>query len=220
MLRKRDKEIIANLERFRCMSRDDIVDIHFAHLKNPINSANTVLKRMYRDKLIERSTNFQPFVYFPADSKMKKGSAKIPHFLAIVDVYKQLRYYKEPRTFIVEPKYGKGYMEPDIFTIWRGTPMFIEVQRSVYSESVMSEKIKRYEAYYDSDEWKTEPWQPENKAVFPGILILTDTRYAIKSDRLKVLQAPSIDDFVSSIRKNAPPSRVKSENGAIKLKLG
>lgn len=59
---------------------------------------------------------------------------KIPHFLGIVDVYKQLVHYENPKLFKVEPKYGKEYMEPDAFTIWRRSPFFIEVQKSVYSK--------------------------------------------------------------------------------------
>ncbi|MGR5899532.1 hypothetical protein ACT7C8_18005 [Bacillus cereus] len=34
---------------------------------------------------------------------------------------------------LIEPKIGtKGTVEPDLFCIFRNTPFFIEVQRSVY----------------------------------------------------------------------------------------
>lgn len=221
-MRKRDKAIIDNLNRFRVMSRDDICDIHFSNVKNSVNSANTVLKRLHRDGHVKRSETFQPFVYFPGDSTMKKDSQKIPHFLALVDVYKQLRKYKEPKQFVIEPKYGKQYMEPDIFTIWKGLPMFIEVQRNVYSDKVMSDKIKRYESYFYSDEWQKEPWQPRDKKVFPSILMLTDTRYAIASDCLRVNQCRTVDEFVESVggKREEPKSRNDIKvNGTTKIKL-
>ncbi|MGM2836479.1 replication-relaxation family protein, partial [Bacillus cereus group sp. Bce025] len=34
-MRNRDMAILKNLTKFRCMSRDDIVELHFSHLKNP-----------------------------------------------------------------------------------------------------------------------------------------------------------------------------------------
>ncbi len=91
MLTKRDKEIIADLNRFRVMDRDSIADIHFSSLKNPRQAANNVLLRLLRDGQIQRSTAFIPYVYFGPDVSMKKNSAKIGHFLAIVEVYKELR---------------------------------------------------------------------------------------------------------------------------------
>lgn len=57
-----------------------------------------------------------------------KLAKRFPTFLGILDVYKQLIYYEKPKLFKVEPKYGKEFMEPDAFTIWRRSPFFIEVR--------------------------------------------------------------------------------------------
>lgn len=81
------------------MSRDDIIDLYFSHLKNPITNANTVLKQLVRDERISVSRSFSPFVYFPYNSTIKKNSTKIPHFLKIVGVYKQIKHYDEPSMF-------------------------------------------------------------------------------------------------------------------------
>ncbi|KEK17129.1 hypothetical protein BAMA_18495 [Bacillus manliponensis] len=194
-MRQRDKAILDDLQKFRCMSRDDIIDLHFGGLKNPVTSCNTVLKRLRRDGYIEVNTLQQPFVYFPHPSLIRKSSQKIAHFLGIVDVYKQLLPHDKPKRFDVEPKYGKGYMEPDIFTIWRRAPFFIEYQNSVYSTAVMQEKIKRYEAYFYSQEWKKERWQPEGNKIFPPILILASRTYSL-SGNLRIFQATSIEHFL------------------------
>ncbi len=164
-MRKRDLAIIRDLERFRCLTRDDIIDLHFSRLKQPVTCCNTVLKRLRRDGYIEVNTNHQPYLYFPSPASIKKDSTKIPHFLKIVEFYKSLLKFEEPKTFIVEPKYGKGYMEPDAFMIWKRAPFFVEIQRSVYSARVMDEKVKRYEEYFFSNEWQQEAWQPQNKKV-------------------------------------------------------
>ncbi|MDT9027477.1 hypothetical protein [Rossellomorea yichunensis] len=42
--------------------------------------------------------------------------------------------------------------------IWKRAPFFVEIQRSVYSHKIMSEKVDRYEAYRLSGEWKNEAW--------------------------------------------------------------
>ena len=153
-MKNRDKAIIKDLQRFRCMSRDDIIDLHFQGLKKAVTCCNTVMKRLRRDGSVDANVSQRPYIYFPQPSTIRKTSQKIPHFLAIVNVYKQLLQYEKPKVFKVEPKYGKAYMEPDIFTIWRQSPFFIEVQNSVYSKKVMQEKVNRYEFYFHSLEWR------------------------------------------------------------------
>ncbi len=44
----------------------------------------------------------------------------------------------------------------------------------------MNEKIKRYEAYFHSNEWVNLSWQPETP-YFPYIVIFTDNPYNIDS---------------------------------------
>lgn len=165
-MRKRDLAILNDLNRFRCLTRNDIIDLHFSDLKQPITSCNAVLKRLRRDGYIEVSKERQPYLYFSSPAPIKKDSAKIPHFLKIVGFYKSLLNFEHPKTFIIEPKYGKGNMEPDVFMIWKRAPFFVEIQRSVYSSKVMNEKVSRYESYYLSNEWHFEPWQPTNKRCF------------------------------------------------------
>lgn len=214
-MKPRDKSILNDLTRFRVLSRDDITDLHFKGLKNPIGNCNTVLKRLFRDGYIDRNTNTSPYLYFPKEKTIKKDSAKIPHFLEIVQTYKDMLKYKIPSVFLVEPKYGKGFMEPDIFTIWKGAPLWIEVQRSQYTEEVMTDKINRYEAFYNSGLITKESWQPKENPIFPAILILCPSRYPVASERIKIMQAKSISEFMLSIEK---PKEVKAEG--IKIKMG
>ncbi len=206
-MKKRDLAIINDLTRFRCMTRNQIIDLHFKGLKNPVTCANTVLKRLRRDSYIEVSKERLPYVYFPAPAPIKKDSTKIPHFLKIVDLHISIVMVQIPETFIVEPKYGKGFMEPDGFMIWKRAPFFIEIQRSVYSEKVMNEKVKRYEAYFLSNEWQQEPWQPEHKKVFPVVILITDTRYKIDSTIVKFLQVQDI----AQLLKLYEPKKVESK---------
>ena len=168
----RDKAIVKDLERFRCLTRDDVAELHFSNVKNPVTQANMVLKRLRRDDVIACATDRRKYIYFPVPG-IKKDSAKIGHFLAIVGFYKQIRKAEAPRVFEVEPKVGgKGRPEPDVFTIWKGAPWFVEIQRSQFSDKVMQEKMNRYEQYYLSGEWEQEPWQPAGKKLFPYVWII------------------------------------------------
>jgi hypothetical protein len=216
-MKKRDQAIIEDLQRFRCLTRDDIIDIHFKGLKQPITCANTVLKRLRRDGHIEVSKERHPYIYFPSPAPIKKDSAKIPHFLKIAQFYRSLLIYEPPQSFMVEPKYGKksDFMEPDAFIIWKRAPFFVEIQRSVYSEKVMNEKIQRYEAYFLSNEWQKEPWQPENKKVFPIAIVITDTRYKMDSPYVKFIQIQNIEQLVRLYE----PKRDIVSNGVLKLKM-
>lgn len=169
---ERDKHIIADLERFRCMTRDDIVAIHFSDVKQPLTRANKALLRLRQRGHISAATDTRRYIYFPARS-IKKDSAKLKHFLAIVNVYRQLHAVEPPRVFLVEPKIGgKGDPEPDIFAIWKGAPWYIEVQRSAYTQKQWKEKMNRYEAFCLRGDWKKAEWQPADKKLFPYVWIV------------------------------------------------
>lgn len=197
-MKKRDLQIIEFLEKSRCASRDQLVSLFFSDLKNPISNCNTILKRLRDRGYIDVSTDFQPFVYFPKPSGIKKDSMKIPHFLKIVDMYLALREYEEPKIFTIEPKYGKDYSEPDIFTIWKGIPLFIEVQRTHYSKRVMQTKMELYEKLYASQILLQESWQNPNKLMNPYVLIISEYRYDIES-KLPVMQYQSIELFIEQM---------------------
>ncbi|MFP3886595.1 hypothetical protein U8V97_14180 [Priestia filamentosa] len=225
MLMKRDKAIIADLNRFRVMDRDSVAEIHFKNLKNPILAANNVLLRLVREGQIQRSKAFTPFVYFGSDVSIKKNSVKIGHFLAILNVYKEIMNHGKLDTFLVEPKYGyKGAIEPDIFCIFRKTPFFIEVQKTIYSEKQMNDKLERYMDLYHSSILENESWQLFDKKVFPRLLILSDQRYALDEDYpFTVIQSQSFTEFLRSLKpkeeQNSVPLKMKSANGTVKLNI-
>lgn len=208
LMNKRDRQIIADLERFRVMSRNDIADLYFNHLKNPANSTNAVLKRLVRDNQIKVDMSFRPYVYLPYNSTIKKQSTKIPHFLNIVMIYKQIKQYYDPDIFLVEPKYKKGLAEPDVFTKLKGVPFFIEVQRNHYSQKVMNDKIKRYEAL--SYELGYNPF----------VIMISDTRYEINSDIVTVFQVASIHEFMNKLNKMSPKKEKSTPDYSIKKDHG
>lgn len=212
MLTNRDKLILKDLTKFRVMDRDSIAQLHFADKQNPQKAANNVLLRLFRDGQIQRSTSFTPFVYFGADVNIKHNSAKIRHFLAILDVYKELKQLGSLETFLVEPKFGKkGCVEPDIFCKFRKTFFFVEVQRTVYSDKQMKEKLDRYVDLYNSGNM-TKP--------FPHVLILSDQMYGIDGMYpFRIFQAESFSKFVESLKpKETVIGSVNSKE--IKIKIG
>ncbi|WP_423410237.1 hypothetical protein AABM38_10050 [Heyndrickxia sp. MSNUG] len=211
MLTNRDKAIIEDLRRFRCLDRDSIAELHFAGLKKPVHSANNVLLRLLRDGQVTRSNIYTPYVYFPADTPIKKTSQKVGHFLAILDVYKELRKLGDLGTFMVEPKYGKkGVAEPDVYCQYRRTGFFVEVQRTVYSEKQMREKLDRYVDLYNSGIMASP---------FPHVLILGNHRYTIDGDySFRIFQANSFTEFVQSLKQQQPVKQVESKG--VKIKIG
>jgi hypothetical protein len=205
-LSERDKAIIRDINRFRVMDRDSIAELHFADKKRPINSANNVLKRLVAEGHIRRSTAWgTPYLYLSAESGVKANSAKIPHYLAILETYKEICAFGKPEIFVVEPKYAKGLAEPDAFFIWRRTPFFLECQRTFYSQKQVDSKFKRYKALYDSGLVFAEPWQPADRKVFPYILVLSESRWSVNGEfPFKVVQAQSFRQFVESLRPTQP----------------
>ena len=116
-LSQRDKDIIGFINQFRAVDRDSLVELFFKQLKSPVNACNSVMVRLYRLGLIERTQQYSPTVYLPVDAKIKKNSQKILHFLSILDIYKQMCTYSAPKQVIVEdkPTGRKGGIEPDLF---------------------------------------------------------------------------------------------------------
>ncbi|QSX23722.1 hypothetical protein [Priestia megaterium] len=202
-LSQRDKDIIGFINQFRAVDRDSLVELFFKQLKSPVNACNSVMIRLYRLGLIERTQQYSPTVYLPVDAKIKKNSQKILHFLSILDVYKQMCVYSMPRNVIVEdkPTGRKGGIEPDLFCIFKGSPFWIEIQRNHYSEQKMQAKVNLYEEFFFSDEWKTLHWQPENRAaIFPSVIMVTPIRYAVSSDHLRIIQVASIHELMKKYK--------------------
>lgn len=225
-MNKRDTAIINDLYRFRVLSRDQIIGLHFSHLKKPVSTCNLVLKRLQDRNYIKAFKSFQPFVYAPVESKIKESSQKILHFLAIADTFIEMKKYNEPTHVLVEPKFAeKGAIEPDLFCIFKKTPFFIEIQRNVYSDKVINEKIGRYETFYHSEVWKEFEWQRKDKKVFPIILFITNTRYNIETSVLRIVQAPNVTNLIhlfepkSTPKKEIPHKVPKDQKPTLRIKL-
>jgi hypothetical protein len=220
-MNKRDKSIVEALKTFRVLSRDQLIELYFNNLKNPINSANNVLKRLSRDGIIKCSTRFSPYVYFLADTKIKHDSQKIPHYLELGNtVIEMEKTGHSPKFLAVEPRYGKkGTIEPDIFCKWLNMPVFIEVQRSTYTASYMQKKLDLYENYFYSDDWKQEPYQEFGKEKFPTVILITDTRYPIKSENFTILQIPSITDLYNMVRQRQNKKPVERQQISVSSNL-
>ncbi|KMK77635.1 replication-relaxation family protein [Alkalihalobacillus pseudalcaliphilus] len=186
-MKKRDKAILDDLIKFRVMRRDDICQLHFVGLKQAIKSCNAVLKRLRRDGHIKAITDQKQYLYLHQDTNVKNDSAKISHFLAIVDVYKKLCDVEKPQRFEVEPKLSnKGTVEPDIFCIWRKAPFYIEVQRNIYSKKVFDKKLSRYELFYESKEWHKADWQPKDKIMFPYVWVIGEGNYNVTGKPFRI----------------------------------
>jgi hypothetical protein len=196
----RDKAIVEDIQRFRVLSRDLIADLHFSNVKNKVTAVNYVLKRLHRDKYIERSTERRQYLYYPAENHIKKDSTKVPHFLKLGELYRDLCKLEKPKSYTVEPRYGPSMMEPDVFSVWRGMPWFMEYQRTQYSEKQMKEKLQRYDHYFLSDQWKAEPWQPQGRQLFPYVWIVSDHKYNVGIRSYKVFQC-SVEEMFEMMNK-------------------
>ncbi|CUB52713.1 hypothetical protein BN2127_JRS10_01951 [Bacillus subtilis] len=198
MLKNRDRKIVDCLNQFRCMTRDQVAAIFFNDVKKPITSVNFVLKRLRKRGYIEVDSSKQPYIYFSKENIIKKSSQKVPHYLAIVDFFIDACKYEKPTIFEVEHRYGKGFMQPDIFMIWRKRAFFVEIQKSRYSSRLMKNKLSRYINYLKSEKWlcKTSPYQILE---FPFVWIISKSAYTISDsiikESLNIIQTPTVEAF-------------------------
>lgn len=231
-MNNRQKAILDDIRRFRFMSRDQICTLHFSHLKteqSKISNCNLTLKRLVDRGFLKAHKDFTPFIYSLKDSKISSHSQKTLHFTSLVDTYIHLLKYDTPKHILIEPRLSeKGSVEPDLFVLWKGSPWFIEKQLSTYTENVMNDKMNRYLDYYYSDHWKSLEWQPNERKIFPLILLLTDTYYNLPVMPFKILQVPSIQDLIQKYyqpqqavnqAKRTTSAKYQSSNGQIKIKI-
>jgi hypothetical protein len=212
--------IIETLEQFRALSSDQIAEMFYSHTKSPKTNANFALKRLRDRGYIEANTNMLPYVYFPKPARIKQDGQKVEHFIKIADFYLQLkRSGGSIKFFHVEPQYMEGAIRPDICVSWRDKIWFIEIQNSHYTHKVMAEKMKRYQSFYDSDDWKKMQFI---KSSFPYVWIIADHKYKIEVDDFKVFQSKDVLSFLKQFeppkKKVEQPKRV-SGNGEIKVRI-
>ncbi|WP_426629880.1 hypothetical protein [Priestia megaterium] len=135
--------------------------------------------------------------------------------------------YSAPKQVIVEdkPTGRKGGIEPDLFCIFKGSPFWIEIQRTQYSEQKMQAKINLYEEFFFSDEWKALHWQPEGRSsIFPSVILITPVRYAVSSEHIRIIQVASIHELMEKYKSSTKQQReakpiTQSSSGGIRINL-
>lgn len=191
-MNKRDTAILDDLKKFKVLSRDQLIKLHFSDNKQPHIVANRVLKRLTDRQYIDVSKEKRQYEYFPLPRPMRKDSTKIPHFKAIADFYINACQYAQPSQFIVEFKpMTKGGIEPDIFMKWKYNgkllPYLVEIQRNIYSKKQIQNKMNLYREYYESDIWR------QYSKNFPIIWIITDKEYDIDTLGMSVIQTKDLE---------------------------
>lgn len=227
-MKHRDLAILKSLEKFKCLTRDQIAALHFSHNARPHVSANQVLKRLRRDNYITANTDcsFQQYIYFNNPSPIKTDSQKIDHYLLMNQTIIDMMKYSSITEFHIETSITNAEFIPDIHVKgWLDNDWFIECQNSLYTTKQLYSKLDRFKVYFEKGYWNNEKvliigkinlkFNPDDyhfkiKQV-RGIEDLSDTIKSYKEIKLKekTVQSaviPKINDF-------------KSNNGEIRIVL-
>jgi hypothetical protein len=219
-MRKRDIEIIAALEKFKCLTRDQIATLFFSHCKKPHTNANFVLKRLRRDGYITANTDksFHQYIYFPNPSTVKKNSQKVDHYLLIAQIYIDMMKYDVVKQYEIEPNIDDFI--PDAFARWKGSRWFIEAQNSLYTAKQTEQKLNKYLEWYQSGEWKVSRFVNQNKPIFPHVLIVgkVNKKVDVKEYPFRIAQVESIDEFMKQVEHDGNTAQKQTQQ-AQKIKL-
>lgn len=210
-MKSRDLAIIKSLEKFKCLTRDQIAILHFSKNARPHVSANQVLKRLRRDEYITANTDrsFQQYIYFNNPPPIKMESQKIDHYLLINQTIIDMLFYSPIKDFKLETKLDDTELIPDIYAQgWLGKDWFIECQNSLYSVKKLYSKLDKYKDYYNKGYWNNE-----------RVLIIGKVNLKFDSEDypFKVKQVKSIEDLSETIQRfkeiklNEFKERVKEE---------
>ncbi|MEH7548236.1 replication-relaxation family protein [Neobacillus vireti] len=195
-MRKRDLEILNSLDKFKCLTRDQIAALHFSKNARPYTSANNVLKRLRRDEYITANTDrsFQQYIYFPNPSPIKTDSQKIDHHLLINQTIIDMLKHSTINEFQLETKLNEdAEFIPDIYVKgWLDSDWFIECQNSLNIIKQLYSKLDKYKLYYDKGYWNNE------KVLIIGKVNL---KFDPEDYPFKVKQIKSIQDLNETIKR-------------------
>ncbi|MEZ0117805.1 UNVERIFIED_ORG: hypothetical protein ABRZ91_001762 [Heyndrickxia coagulans] len=211
-MQKRDLNILDSLEKFKCLERDQIAELHFSQNANPIVNCNRVLKRLRDQGYIQANTNraFKQYVYFLKPSTIKIDSQKIDHYLMIAQGYIDMHKIKPVSSYLIEPKIQHAKFIPDVYCQWIGKRWFLEYQNSFYTTNQLINKLEKYVEYFKKGYWKDE-----------RVLIIgkVNKKFDTRDFPFKFRQIESIDVLKDEFEKfNKYQSKIKC-NGMIKWQI-
>ncbi|KYD04161.1 hypothetical protein B4102_3310 [Heyndrickxia sporothermodurans] len=208
-MKKRDLDILNSLEKFKCLTRDQIAALHFSKNAYPHIAANNVLKRLRRDEYITANTDrsFQQYIYFLNPPQIKTDSQKIDHFLMIAQGYIDMMKFSPLNRYEIEPKIDYATFIPDVYCRWLDNDWFLEFQNSVYTVKQLYAKLDKYLDYYKKGYW-------ENERVL--IIGKVNMKFNPEDYPFKIKQIKSINELEDTINRF---KGIKS-SGGLKMKLG
>lgn len=213
-MRQRDLDIIKSLEKFKCLERNQIAELHFSKNANPIVNTNRVLRRLRNDGYIQANTNraFQQYVYFLNPSSMKIDSKKIDHYLMIAQGYIDLNKTSTVSRYDIEPKIDNAKFIPDGYCEWMGKKWFLEYQNSLYTTNQLINKLDKYVDYYNKGYWHDE------RVIIIGKV---NKKFDGHDFPFKFRQIENIDVLKNELNtyRELRNQKVKINNGKIAIKL-
>jgi hypothetical protein len=100
------------------------------------------------------------------------NNRKIYHWLMFGHLYMDMWEIEKPKLFLLEQRLNDGKFSPDIFAIWKGRALWIEVQKSPLTSKQWAKKWDRYNDYIRSGLYRSEPWNREGN-VKPRIVAIS-----------------------------------------------
>ncbi|WP_255323671.1 hypothetical protein [Priestia megaterium] len=200
-LSRRDKDIIAFINQFRAVDRDSLVDLFFKQLKSPVNACNSVMVRLYRLGVIERTQQYSPTVYLPVDAKIKKNSQKILiSFLFWMSINKCVRIAHLNKSLSkISPPNEKEELNRIFFVFLKDLPFGLKFNVI----SIPNRKCRRR---------------------LTSMRSFSFHRYAVASDHIRIIQVASIHELMEKYKspaKSQKEARTKTapSSGGIRINL-
>lgn len=221
-MRKRDLAILESLEKFKCLTRDQLAALHFTDNANPAVTANRVLKRLRMHQYITANTDrsFQQYIYFPNPPTIKIDSQKIDHYLMIAQGFIDMDHYAKVSDYKIEPKIDGADFISDATCSWLDNSWFLEFQNSLYTTKQLYSKIDKYVDYYEKGFWGKERLLIIGKVN----LKLDATAYPFKIRQvqsIKELEASIVEYKRMQLKKvHVSPANLPTAQGGIKIKIG
>lgn len=201
-MKKRDEAIIQDMYRFRAMTRDDIIALHFSNVKRGVNNCNTVMKRLRDNGEVDVIKSVKPFIYVIPHKENGYEPQQTKRYLELVSIYREMRQRGEVSIWETEPQLPGLQHTPDAIAVWNGRPYFVETSYSASTVEKATAKIKSYQQYWKQRKlWREEGWHKPNQKSFPHVILITSKQMLLTSHGFRIYQGTKISMILDGMQK-------------------
>jgi hypothetical protein len=196
--------VLETIQKFGCLTREQVELMHFAKIKNSTIVCQRRLKALYDKRKLtgldrERYSISEPYIYW-----VGKRPKQVEHVLGVnwALLWLLTKRTKWEKIAKIEREDKYSMLRSDGFFIKKNNVTGACVMYYIEFDNARSgndfNKVKLYNELYDSNEW-TKKWWARYATGFPSVLVVTNGRTERISERIERENRNGLEFIVKSL---------------------